>query len=145
MPTKRNSIILVTALIIALCPAIGFCQLNTSAPWPMFHHDVRHTGKTNKFGTQIGKLKWKFITGGPVTSSPVIDENGVVYIGSTDNNLYAINAEDGTLKWKFQTEVAIDRSSPAIDQNGVVYIGSYDGYLYAFDTKTIDPNNPIFT
>ena len=145
MPTERNSIILVTALIIALFPAIGLCQLNTNAPWPMFHHDVRHTGKTNKFGTQIGKLKWKFITGGPVTSSPAIDENGIVYIGSTDNNLYAINSEDGTLKWKFQTEGAIDRSSPAIDQNGVVYIGSYDGYLYAFDTKTIDPNNPTFT
>jgi len=145
MRTLRKKIILVATLIIVLVvPAIGICQLNPNAPWPMFHHDVRHTGKTNKFGTQIGKPKWTFVTGGPVTSSPAIDENGIVYVGSTDNNLYAINAEDGNLKWKFQTGGAIDRSSPAIDKNGVVYIGAYDGYLYAFDTKTIDPNSPTF-
>src|SRR5512139_3161841 len=125
MPTMRKSIIFVAALMVALAPATGICQLNPDAPWPMFHHDVRHTGKTDAFGTQIGKLKWTFVTGGPVTSSPAIDESGIVYVGSTDNNLYAINAEDGTLKWKFQTEGAIDRSSPAIDQNGVVYIGAY--------------------
>ena len=144
MPTMRKSIIFVAALMVALAPATGICQLNPDAPWPMFHHDVRHTGKTDAFGTQIGKLKWTFVTGGPVTSSPAIDENGIVYVGSTDNNLYAINAEDGNLKWKFQTGGAIDRSSPAIDANGVVYIGSYDGYLYAFDTKTIVPNSPSF-
>ena len=145
MQTLQTKIILVVTLILVLVvPAIGVCQLNPNAPWPMFHHDVRHTGKTDKFGTQIGKLKWTFVTGGPVTSSPAIVENGTVFIGSTDNNLYAINAEDGTLKWKFQTGGAIDRSSPAIDANGVVYIGSYDGYLYAFDTKAIEPNSPAF-
>jgi len=111
-------------------------------PWPKFHHDLRNTGKTSNFGTQVGKLKWKFVTGGAVTSSPAIDNNGMIYIGSSDNNFYAINAETGALEWKYTTGGAINHSSPVIDINGVVYIGSYDGNLYAFDTTTIDPLDP---
>ncbi|MFQ3536355.1 MAG: PQQ-binding-like beta-propeller repeat protein [Aggregatilineales bacterium] len=42
--------------------------------------------------TRRGQQRWKFETGGPITSSGVISENpGVLYIGSTDKNLYAFN------------------------------------------------------
>ncbi|MCP4714584.1 MAG: PQQ-like beta-propeller repeat protein, partial [Deltaproteobacteria bacterium] len=111
-------------------------------PWPKFHYDLRNTGKTANFGTTVGKLKWKFVTGAAVTSSPALDSNGILYIGSADNNFYAINAETGAIEWKYTTGGAIEFSSPAIDINGVVYIGSNDGYLYAFDTTTIDSLDP---
>ncbi len=140
MPTFRKACFLVTALTM-LTPAFAICQLNTHAPWPMFHHDLRHTGKTTNFGTQVGKLKWVVNTAGPVTSSPAIDENGIVYIGSADNNVYAIDGETGVIAWKYTTGGPIEWSSPAIDQNGTVYIGSYDGYLYAFDTRAINPDD----
>lgn len=67
--------------------------------------------------------------------SPAV-ANGVVYIGSefNDNNLYAINAHNGLLLWKFPTGFPID-SSPAV-ANGVVYIGSQDENLYALDART---------
>ncbi|MCX5895090.1 MAG: PQQ-binding-like beta-propeller repeat protein [Proteobacteria bacterium] len=146
MFTYYRKIFLLISLSILFYTGSGLCQLSTDAPWPMFHHDLRHTGKTTNFGTQVGKLKWRFVTGGPVTSSPAIDKDGVIYIGSTDNNFYAINAENGTLKWKYQVVGAIDKSSPAIDNNSVVYVGSYGnlehGFLYAFDTKSINPNSP---
>ena len=133
--------LLLAALIVCITPAISIGQLSTDAPWAKFHHDNRNTGKTSNFGTQVGKLKWKVSTAGPVTSSPAIDKNGIVYVGSADNNIYAINGETGVITWKYQTGGAINSSSPAIDVNGIVYIGSYDGYLYAFDTKTINPDN----
>jgi outer membrane protein assembly factor BamB len=38
-----------------------------------------------------GKLKWKFRSGGPITSSPIV-ANDIVYIGSFDHNLYALTA-----------------------------------------------------
>jgi len=133
--------LLLAALIVLITPGIGSAQLSTDAPWPKFHHDNRNTGKTSNFGTQVGKLKWRVSTAGPVTSSPAIDKNGIVYVGSADNNIYAINGETGVITWKYQTGGAINSSSPAIDSNGIVYIGSYDDCLYAFDTKTIKPDN----
>jgi outer membrane protein assembly factor BamB len=141
MPAVRKVCLLIASLSVLLAPALGLCQLNTNAPWPMFHHDLRHTGKTPSFGTQIGKLKWRVVTAGPVTSSPAIDENGIIYVGSADNNIYAINGETGVIEWKYKTGGPINHSSPAIDIDGTVYIGSYDGYLYAFNTATIDPDN----
>jgi len=133
--------LLLAALIVLITPGIGSAQLSTDAPWPKFHHNNRNTGKTSNFGTQVGKLKWRVATAGPVTSSPAIDKNGIVYVGSADNNIYAVNGETGVINWKYQTGGAINTSSPVIDVNGIVYIGSYDGYLYAFDTKTINPEN----
>jgi eukaryotic-like serine/threonine-protein kinase len=54
----------------------------------------------------------------------------VVYVGSGDNSLYAVDARTGNKLWSFATGAAII-SSPAV-ANGVVYVGSYDGKLYAF-------------
>ena len=56
--------------------------------------------------------------------------NGVVYLGSDDSNVYALNASTGALLWKYTTGDHVD-SSPAV-ANGVVYIGSTDGNVYAF-------------
>ncbi|MCS6871961.1 MAG: PQQ-binding-like beta-propeller repeat protein [Anaerolineae bacterium] len=42
--------------------------------------------------TRKGQQRWKFETGGPITSSGVISENpNLLYIGSTDKHLYALN------------------------------------------------------
>ncbi|MFD1820796.1 Outer membrane protein assembly factor BamB, contains PQQ-like beta-propeller repeat [Pseudarcicella hirudinis] len=70
-------------------------------------------------------------------SSPVInmDENDLtLYFGSADGHLYAVDAENGKLKWKFKTN-GIVNSSPTLYQ-GKVYIGSWDTYLYALDAKS---------
>ena len=63
-------------------------------------------------------------------SSPAI-ANGVVYIGSEDDKLYAFNASSGTLLWTANTTNVVD-SSPAV-ANGVVYVSDGNGTLYAFD------------
>ena len=67
-------------------------------------------------------------------SSPAV-ANGVVYVGSTDNNIYALNAGTGALLWKYTTGAV--QSSPAV-ANGVVYVGSTDGNVYAFGLKGSD-------
>ncbi|MBS1849402.1 MAG: PQQ-binding-like beta-propeller repeat protein [Acidobacteria bacterium] len=67
------------------------------------------------------------------TSSPAV-ANGKVYFGSGDGNVYAADAETGTLLWKFATQDVV-HASPAV-VNGVVYIGSWDSRLYAIDAET---------
>jgi len=78
-------------------------------------------------------LSWTSETQGIIFSSPVIDEKGIVYVGSNDNNLTAFNT-DGSIKWTFTTGNWVD-SSPALSKDGsTVYVGSWDNYLYAVNT-----------
>ena len=66
-------------------------------------------------------------------SSPIVKSN-IVYFGSGDSHIYALNTITGDLVWKFKTGNVV-HSSPAIS-NGIVYCGSFDSKLYALDAIT---------
>ncbi|MFH1564086.1 MAG: PQQ-binding-like beta-propeller repeat protein [Nitrospirota bacterium] len=76
---------------------------------------------------------WKYKTNGEVRSSPAI-ANGVIFCGSQDGNLYAIDKDDGTRKWLHSVYSSID-SSPAV-ANGVVYFGANNGTIYGLDVES---------
>jgi len=100
--------------------------------WPTWQYDNWRTGRCPYTGPETPKVSWTYEPeGGILCSSPVIGEDGTVYFGSKDDNLYAINP-DGTLKWKFKTEGDVV-SSPAIGPDGTIYFTSDDGYLYAVE------------
>jgi len=104
-----------------------------------------------------GQLKWKFQTAGErrfagkhlhgsqpegesmpdpfdlYLSSPAVT-GGVVYFGSGDGNMYALDAASGKLHWKFQTGDVVHASPAVVD--GTVFIGSWDSYFYALDAAT---------
>lgn len=104
-----------------------------------------------------GAVKWKFATAGERKfaakglhgskpraqiipdawdvwqSSPVV-VGGRVFFGSGDGNLYALDAADGELAWKFATGDVV-HSSPAV-VDGVLYVGSFDRFFYALDAAT---------
>ena len=99
-----------------------------------FRGDLQHSGVYAATGVPVlSGIKWKFHTGGRVIGSPAV-ANSTVFVGSTDGNFYAIDAESGTEKWKFTTK-AWEVSSAAV-ASGVVYFLSYDSYLYALDAAT---------
>lgn len=66
-------------------------------------------------------------------SSPVV-AHGVVYIGSGDQHVYALEASTGALRWSFRAGDVI-HASPAV-HDGVVYVGSWDRNLYALDARS---------
>ena len=66
-----------------------------------------------------GDKIWSFKTGGWVTS-PAIESDGTIYVGSQDNNLYAINP-DGSQKWAFKTGNGV-HGSPTIGSDGTIYV-----------------------
>jgi len=100
----------------------------------MFRGNAAHTGVYDAKGPrELKGIKWKFATGGKVLSSPVANQ-GVIFFGSYDRNVYAVDAETGVQKWKYSTFGPV-ASTPAV-ANGVVYFMSYDGKFYAVDAAT---------
>jgi outer membrane protein assembly factor BamB len=77
--------------------------------------------------------KWTFPTDGSVVSSPTV-VNGVVYVGSYDMNVYALDATAGKKIWAFPTRGTVHISPTVVD--GVLYVGSYDKNAYALDAAT---------
>ncbi len=79
--------------------------------------------------------RWKFKVEDEIRSSPIY-YNGIVFVGAYDHNLWAINAENGQLRWKYPTDAGIS-TTPAIYEKGqAVLIGSDDGHLYAVDIRS---------
>ncbi len=83
--------------------------------------------------TFIPGVYWKTRTNSQIFSSPLA-RNEVIYIGSNDYNLYAINMINGGVKWTFATNGLI-KSSP-VAYGSSIFVGSYDKNLYAVDTMT---------
>ena len=125
----KKTIGTITAVIgIGLILLSGCTKPGDHAKGAMFRANLQRTGVYNTKGIhQLTELKWKFKTE-DVDSSPAIAD-GVVYFGSLDGNLYAVDIKTGQEKWKFKTKYWV-LSSPAI-ADGVVYFGSFDGNLYA--------------
>src|SRR5579859_105574 len=77
--------------------------------------------------------EWVFSAGDHISSSPIV-VNGVVYIGSYDKKVYAIDASTGQQKWAFTTGGSLLQTLTVV--NGIVYAGSYDHKVYALDAST---------
>jgi outer membrane protein assembly factor BamB/tRNA A-37 threonylcarbamoyl transferase component Bud32 len=82
-----------------------------------------------------GSRKWSYRTKRGVISSPhVNEEEGIVYVGSTDGFMYALDVLNGYNSWRFRTNGPII-SSP-ISHKGYLYFGSADGSLYCLNAQT---------
>jgi eukaryotic-like serine/threonine-protein kinase len=78
------------------------------------------------------QLLWAFSSDDEIRSSPLCHRE-VVFFGSYDSNLYALNAKSGDFLWKASTKAGIC-SSPAINGETVI-VGSEDNYVYAYDSR----------
>jgi len=97
--------------------------------WHMFRREALHNALSPYAGPLLPSQRWRSAAGGCVYSSPAIGSDGTIYVGSDDQNFYAVNP-DGTQKWLFAAGGSI-QSSPAIGLDGTIYIGSSDNNLYA--------------
>jgi outer membrane protein assembly factor BamB len=106
--------------------------------WSEFHRPNMHRWNPYEDVLSVNNvgslsLKWSYTTGSWVDSSPAVVD-GVLYIGSADGNLYALNANTGARLWRYTTGDEVF-SSPAV-VNGVVYFGSQGYHVYALNAET---------
>jgi outer membrane protein assembly factor BamB len=104
---------------------------NPGGNWPQFHGNQAQTGYVSGDLPDTLKPVWRFKTGGSVKSSPAILDN-IVYIGSSDKHIYAIDVQTGKQLWAALLDDEVEASPAVIDKT--VYIGTLTGTLYALDS-----------
>jgi outer membrane protein assembly factor BamB len=103
----------------------------TSGDWPLFRGNALQTG------TVVGELPdklevlWKFETKDSIESTAAISK-GTVYIGSFDENLYAIDLASGKERWRYK---AGPIKSAVSVQGDAVYVGDSDGMFHCVDAE----------
>jgi eukaryotic-like serine/threonine-protein kinase len=121
-----------SAALVAVALALGGADL--ACAQAMFRGNAAHTGVyAGAAPRQFHRVKWTFPTGDRVVSSPVW-QDGVLYFGGDDGNVYAVDAASGRQLWKHATGGPVP-ASPAV-ADGRVLVGSYDGKFYALDART---------
>jgi hypothetical protein len=136
------SLLLTTALLLTFT-ASASAQLGGGA-WPMYKHDVRHSGQSPNFGPLFpsgapntdpanGPVQVKIWHGfDKIRTSPSLSADGsTLYVG-LGFDFYAIDAVTMTQKWRTHLRADVSDSSPAIDQLGFIYLGDRDNTLTKF-------------
>jgi outer membrane protein assembly factor BamB len=114
--------------IIILIIFFIFSPLISSGNWQNYGGDLQHSGYSESLAIPL-ELRWKYMAGNAEISAPIIDE-GILFVGSDNNDLYAIDAFKGELKWRYSTLGKV--YTPAA-KNGIVVAASYDNNIYALD------------
>ena len=73
------------------------------------------------------RVLWRFQAGKVASTPTVVD--GIVYFGSEDFKIYAVDASSGKLIWRYQSVDWVTASPAVVD--GVLYIGGHDSNVYA--------------
>lgn len=85
--------------------------------------------------SSLDVMIWKFKAEEEIRSSPIVYKK-TLYVGSYDNNLYALNSADGEFIWKYPTDGGIATSPAIVPEENIIVIGSDDFYLHAVDMRT---------
>jgi outer membrane protein assembly factor BamB len=88
------------------------------------------TGPINSGGI---KPIWSFKCEDEIRGTPTIFQ-GTLYIGSYDNNLYALNAADGKFQWKYPTDGGVVSRPTIVDGN--IFFGSEDKRLHVVSARS---------
>jgi outer membrane protein assembly factor BamB len=82
------------------------------------------------FPTQNYMWDSPFLADGPITTPPVF-ANGVVYVGSQNGKVYAVDATNGQGLWGEGFDVGAPVKGAAVVSNGAVFVSTARGQIWA--------------
>ncbi|HTT26031.1 MAG TPA: PQQ-binding-like beta-propeller repeat protein, partial [Thermoplasmata archaeon] len=117
---------------------------SVGSAWPMFMGNIEHTSEQlGAMGLNLSsapkiQMLWNYTTGGDVVGEPAVLNNSV-YFGSWDGKEYAVDANNGTLRWATytgQSQCTVTSgyngiTSSASLARGLVYVGGGGEYWEA--------------
>lgn len=80
-----------------------------------------------------GSIRWRFKAKRALTSSPIATQ-GIVFVGSVDWNVYALDAKSGWIIWRTRLGKATI-STPSLLET-YLFTGSTDGNIYCLDARS---------
>lgn len=112
----------------------GGVLYETFLPPPCDRGDRDKPGFTVALDARSGRARWRWT--GPASESAPLIRRGVLYEGSWDHHLYALDVRGPRpkVRWRFRADGELN-SSPAY-AGGTVYIGSRSGRVYAVDARS---------
>jgi outer membrane protein assembly factor BamB len=118
----------------AASPAVGdgIVYMPLMVPKPCKKPDRSAPGYMLAFDADTGAVLWRF-RAGAIESSPLL-HNGLLYFGSWDNKVYALDVKTHRPRWVFKTGNEV-KGAPAY-AGGTIFIASYDGHVYALNART---------
>jgi len=77
--------------------------------------------------------QWQFRGKSGISTAPVVAD-GLIFVGSNDGELYALEADSGAEVWQFTVGLPLDITPTVVEQT--LYIGSKQGQFYALESLT---------
>lgn len=142
---------LLLGLVLLTAPA-GTARAQRVVEWPTFHYDNARLGTPPVafpsadlellWTYSLGDHTWRYCEGVSVWSaSPVVvevDGRLLVISGAYDHNVYALDAANGEMVWRFTTGCVVN-AAPAfarVDGRPLVFVGAGDRCFYCLDART---------
>lgn len=109
--------------------------------------DLLSPGKASQLKAEFrearesGLKKWEFDTGGKISSTPVMGDDGTIYCGNDDGKLFAIDPDTGDRKWEYKAGMRVT-ASPLMANDGSVLcvfnnsVSNRGKQVHAIDPKT---------
>jgi eukaryotic-like serine/threonine-protein kinase len=103
--------------------------------WPIFGYNARHTSFEGQgFASRVrGNLLWSKKIG-PIFSSSAVGL-GMLFIASTDGNLYALKENTGVLVWHIPLGDYLTDATPALEGR-VIFVSAHSSALEALNAYT---------
>src|SRR4030042_903481 len=134
--TTSLMVLLVSVFLLSALAGVQFVgKVSAAGPydWPMFRHDLQHTGYSTSPAPNTNQTLWTYTADGYANCCPAVVD-GKVYVGSNDNNLYCLDAATGMRIWNYTTGGDVV-SSPAVADDKV-YVGASDYKVYCWNAAT---------
>ena len=122
----------IRSVLFVLCIARGAIAWTASDCSSMFHGNPQRTGVCSTDVAAMNLL-WKFHTENMVRSTPAVVD-GLVYVGSNDHHLYALDEATGKLRWAFMSRGGV-ASSPLVS-DGRIWFTDASNTIYSLDSGT---------
>jgi outer membrane protein assembly factor BamB len=121
-------------LVFSIAPL--FCAVwageKSQDAWPVFHGNATQTGVAASSLPEQLEILWQFKAKDSIEGAAAI-RDGVAYVASLDENLYALDLSNGKLKWSYKAGPV--KASASVD-HGLVYVGNVDGMFHCVDAAT---------